>query len=371
MTDLELSKWEKVGKTYIDHNTLTATYHHNKRGVPEEVIQKFEGSKKANTNSTFNNGNDNYKRGVTVTGMELLSTTIEDIPCLLEPIFHRSGLGCIAGASDTGKSMLLRQLAISVAARRTTFLGFTLNVKWGNVIYVCTEESQKATQHLLQRQAEALAVTADQLCGLRFVYLTENALEDVRTLIAEDHYDLIIIDAFGDVFSGDLKDTSKIRSYLNDYQVLSEQCDCCVIFLHHTGKRTENFEPSKNNLLSGQGFEAKLRTVIELRQDFDHPQYRHLCIVKGNYLPTIMKSQSYVLSFSDTGFIFEYNGERVPFTELAKPLVPTRKNDVYERAKALVDSGMTQEQAAKEMGYANKSAVSKILKKGEYVNPPS
>ncbi len=40
-----------------------------------------------------------------------------------------------------------------------------------------------------------------------------------------------------------------------------------------------------------------MRLVIELRSDQLDPSLKHLCIVKGNYLPPEFKQQSYVLHF--------------------------------------------------------------------------
>ena len=42
--------------------------------------------------------------------------------------------------------------------------------------------------------------------------------------------------------------------------------------------------PSKHNAIGSQGFEAKMRVMMELRPDPVRHDIRHLCIVKGNYL---------------------------------------------------------------------------------------
>jgi len=96
--------------------------------------------------------------------------------------------------------------------------------------------------------------------------------------------------------------------------------------LHHTGKRTENLEPSKNNAIGSQGFEAKMRLVLELRLDRAEPDLRHLCIVKGNYLPQFEKTASYVVSMDDN-FVFSDTGNRVQFDEL----VPGKTGQPKER----------------------------------------
>ena len=45
-----------------------------------------------------------------ITGEMLLNQNIKEIPTLLEPLLPKSGLVCLAGSSDTGKSAFLRQL---------------------------------------------------------------------------------------------------------------------------------------------------------------------------------------------------------------------------------------------------------------------
>ena len=44
-----------------------------------------------------------------ITGEMLLSRNIREIPTLLDPLLPKSGLVCLAGSSDTGKSAFLRQ----------------------------------------------------------------------------------------------------------------------------------------------------------------------------------------------------------------------------------------------------------------------
>jgi RecA-family ATPase len=174
--------------------------------------------------------------------------------------------------------------------------------------------------------------------------------------------DLVIIDCFADAYGGDLKDTTKIRFYLNQCRALALKHQCLFLFLHHTGKRSENLEPSKNNLLAGQGFEAKMRCVVELRVDPIRADHRHWCIVKGNYLAADHKQESYVLQFNPSTFTFTDTQERTSMDLLAK-----RPDDggraKYDQAKALQDEGKTLAQIAKIMGYANAGSVSKLLQR--------
>jgi RecA-family ATPase len=297
------------------------------------------------------------------TGETLLLSEIKEIPTLVFPFLQQTGLACLAGSSDTGKSSILRQLAVAVVTGEPDFLGFPINARHRSVIYVSTEDLERETAYLLSRQAQRYK--PELLKGLRFVFDIENLYNELNKRLNNKPADLVIIDCFADAYGGDLKDTQRIRTYLHPFQELAQKHQCLILFLHHTGKRTENFEPSKNNLLSGQGFEAKMRLVIELRADPLNPLHRHLCIVKGNYLPASYKKESYVLQFDEQNFIFSNTGERMPFELLVKQPDTNNSKVKYEQAKELKEQGYSYEQIANAIGYNSKGSVSKLFDKAK------
>lgn len=304
------------------------------------------------------------QQGGLITGEQLLLMPYKKMPTIIEPILQQTGLACLGGSSDTGKSTLLRQLAIDIVTGEPDFLGFPINAKHRSAIYVSTEDLLNETQYLLRQQTKRY--TPEQLKGLRFIFGNEDELKDkLDEALTTQPADIVIIDCFSDGFGKDLIKTHEIRAYLNPYQNLAQKHECLILFLHHTGKRTEHTEPSKNNLLSGQGLEAKMRIVFELRADLMNPAFRHLCIVKGNYLPANYKRESYVLQFDETNFHFTNTGERVPFEMLAKSPNTDQTKENWKLAKELEDKGHTQDEIAKTMGYANRGAISKLLKKGK------
>ncbi|MBV6473424.1 MAG: hypothetical protein JPMHGGIA_01706 [Saprospiraceae bacterium] len=298
-----------------------------------------------------------------ITGESLLLSEIKEIPCLVEPFLQQTGLACLAGSSDTGKSSILRQLAVAIVTGENSFLGFKINAKHRSVIYVSTEDLERETAYLLSRQTQAYK--PELLKGLRFVFEIEKLYSNLDKRLGNKPADLVIIDCFADVYGSDLKDTQRIRTYLHPFQELAQKHECLILFLHHTGKRTENFEPSKNNLLSGQGFEAKMRLVIELRTDLLNPLHRHLCIVKGNYLPASYEKESYVLHFDEQNFVFSNTGERMPFELLVKQTDADNSKAKYEQAKELKEQGYSFEQIAKAIGYNSKGSVSKLFDKAK------
>lgn len=297
-----------------------------------------------------------------VSATELLNRKVESVPCLIDPIFPRSGLVCLAGSSDAGKSSFLRQLCLFVVAGEERFLGFPIQATHKRAIYVSTEDDENAISFLLNRQNKARQYAPERCAGLSYIFDTTNLLEQLDESLNIERVDVIVIDAFTDLFGkSSMNDSNSVRNFLHPFNQLAQRHECLIIFLHHTGKRSEETEPSKHNLLGSQGFEAKMRLVIELRTDFHEADKRHFCIVKGNYLPASFKHESFLLRF-DENMIFYNEGHRVPFASLVKAQgIKPEMEDKYTRAKALKEQGLSYEQIAKEMGYQNKGAVYKLL----------
>jgi RecA-family ATPase len=298
-----------------------------------------------------------------ITGEQLLLMKVEEIPCLVYPLLQQIGLACVGGSSDIGKSTLLRQLAMAIVLGKTDFLGFKINAKWKSVIYVATEDLQRETAYLLSKQSNGCK--PDQLRGLRFVFETDDLYNKLDRRLTNNPADAVIIDCFADSYGGDLKDTQKIRTFLHPYQELAQKHQCLMLLLHHVAKRTEYLEPSKNNLLAGQGFESKMRLVIELRADLMNPSLRHLCVVKGNYVPLSCKKESYVLNFDEQNFLFTNTGDRMPFELLSKQQDADNSRAKYEQAKELKEQGYSYELIAQTIGYGSKGSVSKLFDKAK------
>jgi hypothetical protein len=69
-----------------------------------------------------------------ITAESLMNMKLDKLPYLVEGLIPQTGLFCLAGSSDTGKSALLRQLVFSICSKQGTFLGFKLNTRYGNAI---------------------------------------------------------------------------------------------------------------------------------------------------------------------------------------------------------------------------------------------
>lgn len=300
------------------------------------------------------------------TGEELLGLNIDKFPTLLDPIFPKVGLIALAGGSDTGKSSFLRQFAIHVSSRLEKFLGFELEKKHNSAIVFSTEDDRTAVSYLLNKQNSRLNFPLEAFANLRYVFESVNPIEELDKQLTNKPADVVIIDTFTDIYSGEMNATNKVRSFLNDYNILAQKHETLFIFLHHTGKGKDQQQPSKNNLLGSQGFEAKMRLVMELRRDNENPAYRHLCIVKGNYLPEYYKNESFLLEF-DEHMLFHNMHDRVPFENLVQAEPNNRRNSKEEnmqQMKQLLLQGLNQTQMADELGL-NKATISRYMKEIE------
>ncbi len=250
-----------------------------------------------------------------VSGLDLINMQIDSVPMLIDDLLPQVGVCALVGASDTCKSMLLRQLAMCNVSG-SPFLGKCSNAIYKRSIVVCSEDDEFAISYLLRRQNKSIGLTDEQASRLTFLFDTENFIDKLIQEIETNPADLIVIDAFGDLFDGrDLNQNNQVRTFLNKFSTIANKYKCCVVFLHHTGKRTEEQAPSKNNAIGSQGFEAKMRLVIELRLDASDDTLRHFCVVKGNYLPQSEKQSSHVIKI-DENLTFTSTGTRVPFDEL-------------------------------------------------------
>jgi len=288
---------------------------------------------------------------------ELINRGLDKIPTLLDPILPQFGLCGLAGSSDTGKSSFLRQLALSVCQGDKEFLGFKLNTRHKDAIYVVTEDDDHAIAHLLYKSNLQKNLPPDKYDGLTFVFDTYQLIKKLDSRLKKHKADLIIIDAFTDLYGNSMNDTNQVRTFLNEYSQLAQKHKCLIIFLHHTGKRTDELAPSKHNLLGSQGFEAKMRLVIILRNDSIEPDKKHLCIVKGNYLPKEYKTESYILQF-DNNLQFHNTNKRTPFEEL----VESKNSRLQDQVTAAHQTGMGQVQIAKKFKISQ-STVCRYLKK--------
>ena len=257
----------------------------------------------------------------------------KEVEYLVDKLIPKGTLCALVGESDTGKSSLLRQLAVSMVYGDEDFLGFKMKSSCNNVLYVSTEDGEMATSVWLNKYFGQEKSKDDILSKLNFIFSTDGIISNLRDAVKNNCIDLIIVDSYADLFTGSMNNSNEVRGFLNQYDNLVNEFGTTVIFLHHTKKSSAGSRPNKNNILGSQGFEAKMRSVMMLTKDNDNKSHRHLCVVKNNYMPETNKSESFVLKFNER-LAFDNTGERVDLDELID-------EDYLKEAKELKDGGET------------------------------
>tara|TARA_R110000868_G_scaffold53666_12_gene168276 strand:+ start:2232 stop:3332 length:1101 start_codon:yes stop_codon:yes gene_type:complete len=297
---------------------------------------------------------------------DLYNLSITEVPKLLDPFFQKVGVAGLVGTSDSGKSTFLRQLSLEIALKQDTFLGFKLNSTHNRVIYVSTEDDTHSvgfaiTKQINQIKEDNKQVDLKLLKNLNFIFDSENLLKTLEKRIKKKPVDLVVIDAFADVFNKEINANTQVRQFLRGYDLLSKKYNFLMIFLHHTGKRTQGKTPSKDNIIGSQAFEAKMRSVIELKpQNSKLSSKRDLWVLKANFLKQEFKDKCYVLEFGDN-LLFSNTGNRGATTN-------NKLNDseLLNKIKELKLQGLSLRKISsklQEIGFdVSKTTVDKILK---------
>ena len=296
-------------------------------------------------------------------GEYLIKRNIETIPTLLDPIFPRVGSVAIAGSSDLGKSTLLRQLALAVSVGDSSFLGWKLNPIHKSAMVVSTEDFADLMTITLKTFNKEKKLHTSKYQNIHFMFVIENLLEKLEGFIKDNPIDLLVMDAFLDIFDGVMNDGGQVRRFITKYDQLAAKYRFLVVFNHRAGKRTQQFAPSKDNLLGSQSFEAKMRLVIEVRPDLAIDNRLHLCIVKGNYLAPEYKLESYIIESNEHRY-FSNTGERGLFEDLREGVV--EKKDLKKLCFDLHAEGKSTREIELELrgeGYKiSKSTVDRYIK---------
>ena len=292
-----------------------------------KIVGSIQGIKPIEKNLKLNGKLSKFLIGADV----IKNKNYKEVEYLVDKLIPRGTLCALVGESDTGKSSLLRQLAVSMVYGDEEFLGFKMKSSCNNVLYVSTEDGEMATSVWLNKYFGQEKSKDDILSRLNFIFSTDGIISNLRDSVKKNCIDLIIVDSYADLFTGSMNNSNEVRSFLNQYDNLVNEFGTTVIFLHHTKKSSAGSRPNKNNILGSQGFEAKMRSVMMLTKDNDNKSHRHLCVVKNNYMPETNKSESFVLKFNEQ-LAFENTGERVDLDELID-------EDYLKQAKELREGG--------------------------------
>ena len=295
----------------------------------------------------------------------ILELDLDEVPTLVEGIISKKGIAVLAGGSDLGKSYFLQQLSMSVASNAEEFLGFKLDISTPSVLYVSTEDDDYSMCVRL-KQLKSFAKN-NGLENLNFLFSSRDLLSTITKEINLKPVSLVVIDAFADVFRGNINDTTSVRAFMEPFKELAQEHECSILFNHHCGKHNQYKIPSKDNLLGSQGIEGCMRTVMEFRKDINDKSKRHLCVVKGNNVKEEDKEESFELIF-DFKEGFSNTGNRCAFETLQQKKNGVMSKDLANKIFAMHQSGQSMRKISDSLKendgiIVSKSTVSETLKK--------
>jgi RecA-family ATPase len=301
-----------------------------------------------------------------ITATELFDLNMSEVPKLLSPFLQKVGVAALVGSSDTGKSTLLRQFGLHIALKIKTFLNFRIKAEYHRVLYISTEDDPYTVSNAIRKQASKLkeedpTIDLNLLENYVFSFSPDKPFETVKKQLEENKYDLVILDAFADIFSGEINANTQVRQFLNKFDNLAKKHECLMVFLHHIGKRTDRLKAHKDNIIGTQAFEAKMRSVLELRKNPNDPKQRDLWVLKANFLGDNQKNKSFVLSF-DSSLIFNNTEDRGTGKK-----ANTQTPKVLELVTEYYNEGLSDREIAKRLQETSykleKSSVNVITKK--------
>ncbi|PZV79581.1 AAA domain-containing protein [Algoriphagus aquaeductus] len=310
---------------------------------------------------------------------ELEKMKYEDLDYIIPGILSSDSLCALVGGSDSGKSLLTLQFAISYVISKD-FIGHTVN-GGKKVLYLSFEDSNGTLAGRFQRLCSKLSKEEIALVkeNLFFKNQRDNfVLQILDHLKRNPDTGVIIVDTFAEIASGrDINNSGEVRDVLKPLQEICFQNQLAIITIHHIGKAPEKEDKmSKTGIVGSQSFEAAMRVVIQMNKSKN--QFR-LGITKGNDIVESKKAPNSTISLThDLESLWFFKTIAIKSVSVSKGTKQAKKADwkqIFEDEKELrygvilqrlIESGFTETPA--------ETLISKELKehkisKGLYRNP--
>jgi hypothetical protein len=272
----------------------------------------------ASQNETaFNKSIAKSKSGLLVySASELLSTFDgKETDFLWDNLIPRVGTGLLVGQPDLGKSQLAKELAIMIAKGSSEHLGMKLKPTHNHVLYVFTEDQEEGVSSSLHKQLikhSDLDKSRLSLAFLRDETIAE-LIKKLDAFCALTPVDLVVIDAFGDIFSGsDSNNNIQMRRDIKAFDDIVRKHKISVLFVHHINKSGYGKNPSQEIIQGGSGLTQKVRYALFLSRNNDGQKF--LNVAKGNYSSSFYKDNRLPVDFDEETLTFEVNGEWEPIS---------------------------------------------------------
>lgn len=162
---------------------------------------------------------------------------------VVKHIINKSSINCIFGPSNTGKTFVMLDLALSVATRKELWHG--ARIHGGPVVYFCAE-GQTAFPKRVEAWCQENGIEEKALEGAFWLHGVPENLSDeeaMRKVISEIEAlpappVLVCLDTFIRFLEGDEKNSEDVTRFLNSLEQLTAK-GISVVYTNHPGKNPE------------------------------------------------------------------------------------------------------------------------------------
>ena len=164
-------------------------------------------------------------------------------PTIIDGILRRRQKMLVVGPSKAGKSFLMVELAVAVA-EGWEWLGH--QCRQGRVLLINFEIQRPSMMHRIQNVWEKMAeshedgITSKRNLDVWNLRGHSAPLDKITPSIVRkatgNGYDLIILDPIYKVLTGDENSASDMAMFCNEFDKISEQLGCTVVYCHHHAK---------------------------------------------------------------------------------------------------------------------------------------
>ncbi|MFH0757259.1 MAG: AAA family ATPase [Bacteroidota bacterium] len=288
---------------------------------------------------------------------------------LVDKFIPKEAITILGGTSDVGKSLFTLQLSMAIIQNKDSILGQQIKVDYNSVLLVSTEDNRIQILSRIRKQLHGDKLS--KLMRERLIILTtsENVSNEIEKILTKYPVDLVVVDAFSDIFEGDMNTSNQVRKCLSMFQNTIARYGCSFLIVHHIRKDSKQ-APNKDQFLGSGGIPAKARNSLMLTKKwikgFD---VRQINIVKGNYISEEDKRKDWYYFFNEQTLSLEETPDDFLKQTKYKYVVGPESGNPDESsirslkilANDLREKGQTYDEIATRVG-RNKSTVWRWLK---------
>ena len=285
---------------------------------------------------------DSIGKAPIITLGEYLAQAIEVPPRLVEPaLIVRGGIFCITGAPGKGKTSFMLNCLISWASGRAMFPGCDQLVPSQPVKSLIIEnEGAPGEFHRkvgIMLNQGPLSDTEKRLAkenvmiwgdgGYSGFKLDDQGYVDRLRKGCEEHKpDVIFIEPFHGLWSGEENSASEMRKVLDTMQDVATAYDACIVIAHHDRKSGASEDGDMMNAARGSGALAGAVTVMSHHRPAKDDQLREWSVSKSRHAP---KSPPIRMHWDDNAQWYSWEPEEKGEVDVLKLLQEAEGEPVY------------------------------------------